>query len=98
MKVSIVIPVYYNEENLIPLYNDIKEKFIDRISYEYELIMVNDGSKDGSLEVIRQLAEQDSNIKVVSLSRNIIFMKLLDLQSIKSSCRQGLILTNQYSQ
>ena len=29
MKVSIVIPVYYNEDNLIPLYKDIKEKFID---------------------------------------------------------------------
>ena len=34
MKVSIVIPVYYNEDNLIPLYKDIKEKFIDAIDYE----------------------------------------------------------------
>ena len=36
MKVSIVIPVYYNEENLRPLYEDIKRKVIDKIDYECE--------------------------------------------------------------
>lgn len=70
MKVSIVIPVYYNEDNLRPLYDDIKEKFIDQIDYEYEIIMVNDGSKDHSYDVICSLAEENSNIKAVSLSRN----------------------------
>ena len=70
MKVSIVIPVYYNEENLCPLYNDLKEKFIDKIDYEYEIILVNDGSKDKSYEVICELAQQDDHIKAISLSRN----------------------------
>lgn len=70
MKLSIVIPVYYNEENLIPLYEDIKEKIIQVIDYEYELILVNDGSKDKSYEVMKQLSEEDENIKIYSLSRN----------------------------
>ena len=70
MKVSIVIPVYYNEANLRPLYADIKEKFIDKIDYDYEIIMVNDGSKDKSYEVICELAKEDPNIKPISLSRN----------------------------
>lgn len=70
MKVSIVIPVYYNEENLKPLYNDIKEKFIDKIDYEYEIVMVNDGSKDSSYEVMKDLATMDENIRIISLSRN----------------------------
>ena len=70
MKLSIVIPVYYNEDNLIPLYQDIKEKVIDVIDYEYEIVMVNDGSKDNSYEVMEQLAKEDKNIKIVSLSRN----------------------------
>ena len=70
MKVSIVIPVYYNEDNLMPLYKDIKEKFIDAIDYEYEIVMVNDGSKDNSYGVMQKLAVQDPNIKIVSLSRN----------------------------
>lgn len=70
MKVSVVIPVYYNEDNLWPLYNDLKEKFINVINYDYELIFVNDGSKDKSLQVLEELSREDSNIKIFSLSRN----------------------------
>ena len=70
MKVSIVIPVYYNEDNLRPLYDDMREKFIGKIDYDYEIVMVNDGSKDKSYEVMQELADKDSNIKIISLSRN----------------------------
>lgn len=70
MKLSIIIPVYYNEDNLIPLYDDIKKKVIDVINYDYEIVMVNDGSQDNSYQVMKQLAEKDGNIKIVSLSRN----------------------------
>ena len=70
MKVSIIIPVYFNEDNLNPLYEDIKEKFIDKIDYDYEIVMVNDGSEDKSWEVMNQLAIKDKNIKIYSLSRN----------------------------
>lgn len=70
MKVSLVIPVYYNEDNLMPLYEDIKKNFIEKIDYDYEIIMVNDGSKDKSYEVMKSLRDIDSNIKIYSLSRN----------------------------
>ncbi|MGN1393762.1 MAG: glycosyltransferase family 2 protein [Succinivibrionaceae bacterium] len=70
MKLSIVIPVYYNEDNLKPLYEDLKKKVFSVIDYEYELVMVNDGSKDHSYEVMIELAKHDSNIKIYSLSRN----------------------------
>lgn len=70
MKISIVIPVYYNEDNLRPLYEDIKEKIIDTIDYEYEIVLVNDGSLDNSYSVMKELAGIDSNIKIISLSRN----------------------------
>ena len=68
MKVSIIIPVYYNEGNLYPLYEDIKKKIDGHI--DYELVMVNDGSKDKSYEIMQDLAEKDSRIKIFSLSRN----------------------------
>lgn len=68
MKLSIIIPVFYNENNLYPLYNEIKEKVIDII--DYEIIMVDDGSKDNSYLVMRELTNIDSNIKIYSLSRN----------------------------
>lgn len=70
MKISLVIPVYYNEDNLYPLYEDIKKKIIDVIDYDYEIVMVNDGSKDNSYSVMEQLADKDRNIKIVSLSKN----------------------------
>lgn len=70
MKLSIVIPVYYNEENLEPLYDDLKEKVFSKIDYEYELVMVNDGSQDGSYAKMKELAQKDSHIKIISLARN----------------------------
>jgi len=70
MKLSIVIPVYYNEENLLPLYEDIRKKIIDKIDYEYEIVMVNDGSKDQSWNIMQELAKRDSHIHIISLSRN----------------------------
>ena len=70
MKVSVVIPVYYNQDNLWPLYNDIKEKFINVIDYDYEIVLVDDGSQDNSFAVMRELAAADSNIKTYRLSRN----------------------------
>lgn len=70
MKVSIIIPVYFNEKNLIPLYDDLKSKFIDKIDYQYELVMVDDGSKDKSYEVMKDLSFKDNNIKIIRLSKN----------------------------
>lgn len=70
MKLSIIIPVYYNEDTLLPLYEDIRQKILNVIDYEYEIVMVNDGSKDGSYSVMKQLAKRDRHIKIISLSRN----------------------------
>lgn len=70
MKVSVVIPVYYNEENLRPLYEDIQLKLFSHNEYQWELVMVNDGSGDRSYDVMKELAAQDDRIKIISLSRN----------------------------
>ena len=70
MKISIVIPVYFNEDNLPPLYEDIKKKLLTRADYEWEIVMVNDGSQDNSWQVMQRLAEADPRIRIYSLSRN----------------------------
>lgn len=69
-KISIVVPVYYNENNLHPLYRDIQEKIINRINFDYELVLVDDGSKDQSWSVMQEIAESDPNVKIIHLSRN----------------------------
>ena len=69
-KLSIVIPVYYNAENLPPLYDDLKEKILDRAEFEVELLLVDDGSGDNSYAVMQDLARRDSRIRLFKLSRN----------------------------
>lgn len=70
MKLSIIIPIYYNEETLEMLYSDLKEKVLDIIDYDYEIIMVNDGSGDNSYQIMKNLKDLDPKIKIYSLSRN----------------------------
>ncbi len=69
--VSIVCPCY-NEEAMLPLYY---EAMIGRVltpltDYDFELILVNDGSKDGTLDILRSLAKLDERVKYLSFSRN----------------------------
>lgn len=70
MKISVVIPVYYNQDNLRPLYTDISNKLFCHNEYDWEIVMVNDGSKDESYTVMKELAREDERIKIFSLSRN----------------------------
>ena len=69
--VSIVCPCY-NEETMVPLYYDaMRERVFSRLTqYDFELILVNDGSKDGTLRILRSLAQQDARVKYISFSRN----------------------------
>lgn len=70
MKLSIIIPVYFNEDTLELLYEDIKEKVLTKIDFNYEILMIDDGSQDNSYSIMLKLAEKDSNIKIIRLSRN----------------------------
>lgn len=69
-KLSIVIPVYYNEETLQMLYDDLCENLFAVINYACELIFVDDGSGDGSWEILKTLASKDDRVKIFRLSRN----------------------------
>lgn len=68
-KISIVVPVYYNSDTLMMLYEDMKEKILGKLG-EYELVFVDDGSGDNSWEIMNQIKELDGNTKCVRLSRN----------------------------
>lgn len=71
IKVSIVIPVYRNEKSLQKTYAQIKNLFQDKLaSYILEIIFVNDGSDDGSLEILKQLHSEDKRVKIISFTRN----------------------------
>ena len=69
-KLSIIIPVYFNEKNLAPLYEDIREKIVQPALFDYEIVMVDDGSGDNSWAEMKKIAAADENVKIFHLSRN----------------------------
>lgn len=70
MHLSIVIPVYNEQENL-PLLFDALHQALDPLPHPWEVIFVDDGSQDGSLNILRQLVERDpSHVRVIAFRRN----------------------------
>ena len=68
-RISIVVPVYYNSDTLMLLYEDMKEKILEQLG-DYEIVFVDDGSQDNSWEIMNQIRDMDENVKCVKLSRN----------------------------
>ncbi len=68
-KLSVVVSVY-NEEAVLEQFYREAVSVLDGISWDYELLFVNDGSVDDSLRILDRLAEADPHVKVVSFSRN----------------------------
>lgn len=68
-KISIIVPVYYSADTLMDLYQDMKDKILEKLG-EYELVFVDDGSGDNSWEIMNEIREMDENVKLVKLSRN----------------------------
>ena len=69
-KVSLVIPMYYEEEVAKECYNRVTKVLSSLQDYTYEIVFINDGSKDKTLEILEEIAEKDSNVKIISFARN----------------------------
>jgi len=69
MYLSVVIPVY-NEEKRLPKTLEEIDKYLRKQSYQYEIIVVNDGSKDRTVEVARDLIPKIKNLKVTGYEKN----------------------------
>ena len=66
---SVVVSVYNEEQALKECYTEMK-RVLNTLSWDYELIFVNHGSSDGSLEVLKALASENPKVKLISFSRN----------------------------
>lgn len=69
-KISVVVPMYCEEEVAKECYNRLTTICKSLENYEYELIFVNDGSVDKTLPILENLATNDKNVKIISFSRN----------------------------
>ena len=70
-KISIVVPCY-NEEESLPLFYKAVDKITDKMKKKatFEFVFVNDGSRDKTLEILRDLAKKDNRVRYISFSRN----------------------------
>ena len=69
MKLSIIIPLFNEEGNIMKLYEEIKNSLLNK-KYGYELIFVNDGSKDKTQNILQEISKEDKQVKVLNLAKN----------------------------
>lgn len=69
MKISIVTPTYNEIENIEKLYLEIKKE-LAKLDYEYEHIIIDNNSSDGTIAKIKELASKDKNLKIIINSKN----------------------------
>ena len=69
MKYSIIIPVFNEEENIQKLFERLLQ-VVSGLSSDFELIFINDGSKDNTLQLVKDLAANEPKVKYINLSRN----------------------------
>jgi len=69
MNISCVIPVYNEEDNILILYTELKE-VLGSFGSESEIIFIDDGSKDHSLDVIKDIQREDDSVRLLSFDKN----------------------------
>ncbi len=69
IQISVVIPLLNEEGNIIVLYQSLS-KVLNQLSIDYEILFIDDGSKDRSFEIIQQICNQNNRVLGISLSRN----------------------------
>ena len=65
----VIIPSYNEGENIRRIFEALEEEFRD-FHYDFEIIFVNDGSKDNTLQYMRELSHKSAKVKYISFSRN----------------------------
>ena len=69
-KISVIVPCYNEEESLPIFYKEITKVIKEMGNVEFELLFINDGSKDNTSNILRSLSKKDKRVRYISLSRN----------------------------
>ncbi len=68
-KLTLIVPCF-NEQEALPFFYKEAASVVQALPYEYELLFVNDGSKDSTLQILKEFAEKDVHVRYISFSRN----------------------------
>ena len=88
--ISLIVPMYNEHEVIDIFFKEIKKILAKIPQYSYEIICVNDGSKDNTLDILKNYAQKDTRIKIISFSRN--FHKEAALSAGLDLARGGCII------
>ena len=66
---AIIVPCY-NEQEALPIFYEETTKVMSKLNYDYKILLINDGSKDNTLAIMKSIAEKDNHVKYLSFSRN----------------------------
>ena len=86
--ISLIIPCF-NEEESLPLFYPEATSVLRQMNCDYELIFVNDGSRDRTLEILKELSEKDPHVIYLSFSRNF-GQCVIAISSIGCVCTDAL--------
>lgn len=67
--ISIIVPCYNEEKTIVPFYDAITAE-LEKTNYDFEVIFINDGSKDDTYKIASEICQKDKRIKLISFSRN----------------------------
>ena len=88
MKISIVTPTYNEIENIEQIYSEIK-KILENIGCDYEHLIIDNSSTDGTIDKIKNLAKQDKRLKVIINSKNFGHIRSPFYGSIANNWRRN---------
>lgn len=70
-KISVMIPCYNEEENILPIYNAVRQEFIDHLSeYDYEILIIDNKSCDRTRDIVRLICAQDPHVRAIFNVKN----------------------------
>jgi glycosyltransferase involved in cell wall biosynthesis len=70
-KISVITPCYNEEKNVEELYTRVKKVFLNNLpQYTYEHVFIDNDSKDYTVEILKKIAQEDKNVKIIVNSRN----------------------------
>ncbi|MGN0397616.1 MAG: glycosyltransferase [Candidatus Fimimorpha sp.] len=69
-QISLIIPCFNEEESLPIFYRALDEVIVSMNTYRFEMLFIDDGSKDNTLSIIKKFSEADERVKYISFSRN----------------------------
>lgn len=90
-ELSLVIPIY-NEAEVLPQLDVRLKELLEKLAIDTEVVFVNDGSRDGSLEILRRMASHELRYKVISFSRNFGHQRAITAGMDKSRGRAVVVM------